>query len=138
MWIIYAILSAVSASLMGLFLKVGLKETSPLVCLCIRTGFVFVFTLIFALFSKGIIEVKSYSGKTWFWIVVTSVVTFSTWFFYFLALKNGNINAVTAIDRASIILTILLSFFFLHEKITFQVIMGMILLMLGTILIIMQ
>ena len=144
MWIIYSILSCVFASLMSITIKIGLKDINPYASLSIRTFWVFIFSVILILFSKicnfkiseDINIKKLFYGKNLFWILIVSLVTFLTWLFYFLALKNGDVNKVMAIDKSSIVLIVILSCIFLKEKITIWVILGIILLLGGSLLIV--
>lgn len=144
MWIIYSILSAVFASIMSITIKIGLKDINPYSSLAIRTFWVFIFTVVLIAFLKLFnfkisedINIKElFSGKNLFWILVVSFATFFTWLFYFLALKTGDVNKVMAIDKLSIILIVFLSFIFLKEKITIWVIIGVILLVSGSLLIV--
>ena len=68
--------------------------------------------------------------------MVVSVATFLTWLFYFFAIKNGTATKVMAIDKLSIILIVILSAIFLKEKITFSMVVGIILLIVGSFMIV--
>lgn len=135
MWLVYAILSAIFGSLMVVLMKVGLKDIDPNVGLFIRTIFVLVMSFVLVMTTSKIKEIKVFNTKTWVYLLIASVVTFLTWTFYFLALKNGSSNAVMAIDKCSVILTILINIIIFHEKLTFNLVFGILFFLAGSIFI---
>lgn len=144
MWILFSILSAVFAAVMSFTVKVGLKDLNPILSLTVRTFWVFIFSVILILICKIFKfkiseDIKFYSLftiKNFIWIMVVSVATFLTWLFYFFAIKNGTATKVMAIDKLSIILIVILSAIFLKEKITFSMVVGIILLIVGSFMIV--
>lgn len=136
MWLLYAILSSVFASLMTIFMKVSLKNLSATVSLALRTSLVVVFCWFLVIIERKTPEIKSLTKKDYIYLVLSALATFGTWVFYFLALKNGATSKVLAIDRFSIVLTIILSFFILKEVITLKMIIGIAIIILGTVLVV--
>ena len=57
-----------------------------------------------------------------------------SWLFYFKALQLGDVSRVAPIDKLSIVITILLAFIFLHEKVTLRVLIGSLLISGGVFL----
>ena len=108
MWILYAILSSFFGSLMVVFMKIGLKDIDSNVGLFIRTIFVLLLLLGLLLINGKIKDITSFHAKTWVYLVISSVVTFLTWLFYFLALKNGSSKVVMAIDKCSIVFIVII------------------------------
>lgn len=135
-WILYTILSALFSSLMMICVKVGLKDIDTNVGLFIRTTIVVFFCFIYIVITSKTKEMKSITSKTWLWLLLSSVATYLTWFFYFKAVKNGEISNVMALDKVGIIFTILLSFIFLKERITTFDILGAVIVLLGVYMII--
>lgn len=144
MWILFSMLSAVFAAIMSVTIKVGLKDINPFLSLAIRTFWVFIFSVILILstkvlnlkISKNLDILGLFKGKNLLWILVVSLATFLTWLFYFLAIKNGTPSKVMAIDKLSIVLIVILSSIFLKEKITLSVVIGIVLLIGGSLLIV--
>ena len=146
MWVIFSILSAVFAAIMSITIKIGFKDINPFLSLSIRTFIVFLFSIILIFISKMFnfkicqnINIKGLlNTKNILWILVVSLATFLTWLFYFLAIQNGDVKKVMAIDKLSIILIVILGAIFLKEKITLWTILGIILLLSGSILIVLN
>jgi transporter family protein len=54
----------------------------------------------------------------------SGVTTTLSWIFYYKAVKIGNVSEVALIDKASIVITLLLSFVFLNEQFTLKIAVG--------------
>ena len=136
MWLIFAILSSLFASLMTIFMKVGLKNLDSTLVTGLRTSMVFILLWILILFMNKGKNIKDISPREWKYITLASFATFFTWVFYFLALKKGTVIKVVAIDRFSIVFSTFISAIFLKEKLTIMTIIGLIVLIVGTMLVV--
>ena len=134
MWIIFSLLSALFGALMTIFIKLGLKGINPILTLTIRSIIVCLFLLVFIVVNNSIKEIKAIDKNKWIWLFLTAVVTFATWVFYYLALSKNEAYKVASLEKISIIIVIILSFFVLNEKITILGILGMILILVGSIM----
>ncbi len=134
MWIIFSLLSALFGALMTIFIKLGLKGINPILSLTIRSIIVCLFLLVFIVVNNSIKEIKAIDKNKWIWLFLTAVVTFATWVFYYLALSKNEAYKVASLEKISIIIVIILSFFVLNEKITILGILGMILILVGSIM----
>ncbi len=136
MWIFYAFLSAIFASLMTVFMKIGLKNINPHVATAIRTSMVVIMCWILVFITRKTNTIKEINKKEWLYLLLASIATFGTWTFYFLALKTGSVKNVMVIDRLSIVFAIILSFFILKETITIKTVVGMVVFLLGAFLLV--
>lgn len=136
MWIFYAFLSAIFASLMTVFMKIGLKNINPHVATAIRTSMVVIMCWILVFITRKTNTIKEINKKEWLYLLLASIATFVTWTFYFLALKTGSVKNVMVIDRLSIVFAIILSFFILKETITIKTVVGMVVFLLGAFLLV--
>ena len=134
MWIIFSLLSALFGALMTIFIKLGLKGINPILSLTIRSIIVCIFLLVFIVVNNSIKEIKAIDKNKWIWLFLTAVVTFATWVFYYLALSKNEAYKVASLEKISIIIVFILSFFVLNEKITILGILGMILILVGSIM----
>ncbi|MDY4145663.1 MAG: EamA family transporter [Bacilli bacterium] len=134
MWIIFSLLSALFGALMTIFIKLGLKGINPILSLTIRSIIVCLFLLVFIVVNNSIKEIKAIDKNKWIWLFLTAVVTFATWVFYYLALSKNEAYKVASLEKISIIIVFILSFFVLNEKITILGILGMILILAGSIM----
>ena len=79
--------------------------------------------------------IKNINNKTLIFIILSGIATGLSWMFYFKALQIGNVNKVIVIDKLSIVFTIILAAIFLHEALTLKIIIGVILIVAGTLII---
>lgn len=136
MWLIFAILSSLFASIMTVLMKVGLKNLDSTLVTCLRTSIVFILLWIIILIFNKQKEIKSININEWKYIVLASLATCLTWVFYFLALKQTTVSKVVAVDRLSIVFSIIFSVIFLKEKLTLMTLIGITILVIGTVLVI--
>lgn len=137
-WIIYAVLSAISASFVALFVKLGIKNTPSELGTLYRTLVVFVFASIITVFSGGYKCVKIINKKSWIFLTLAGIATGVAWLLEYSALNlvENNPIAVTSIEKFSILLTMLFSFLVLKEKFTKRMLIGLTLLTAGIIVVI--
>lgn len=136
MWGIYAFGSAVFAELTSILAKCGIKKTDSTVATAIRTIIVLIFSWVMVFVVGSQAQIKSIDIKTWIFLILSGLATGASWLCYFKALQIGNINKVVPIDKSSVILTIIMAFIFLGEKINVFGLAGVILIGVGTFLMI--
>ncbi len=132
MWIIFAFASAVFAGLTAILAKSGIKNTDSNVATALRTIVVLIFSWIMVFLAGSQEKIYEIDSKTLLFLVLSGMSTGASWLCYFKALQIGDINKVTPIDKSSTILTMLMAFFFLGEKITLIKIVAMLLIGIGT------
>src|SRR5829696_4485761 len=106
MWWIYAILSALFASLTAIFAKIGVKDVDSDLATAIRTVVILVLAWVIVLFKAGTGTFSSLSQKNFLFLVLSGVATGLSWLFYFKALQIGNVSQVAPVDKLSLALTI--------------------------------
>ena len=118
MWVIFALLSAFFAGITAVLSKVGIKNVNSDLGTAIRTIVVFVFAwlMVFVVGAWG--GIMSITSKTLIFLVLSGLATGASWLCYFKALRLGDVNKVATIDKSSTVLTMILAFIFLGEKIT--------------------
>lgn len=137
MYIIYALLGAVMASLGTIFAKFGLKGVDANLLTAIR-GIVMALIVSIAALSLGKLNMtalNSLSTKQWIFVILSGLGGALSWIFFYQALAGGPIIAVTVIDKLSIVLTALLAMFLLAERMTLQTGIGLFFVFLGTLLV---
>lgn len=137
-WLIYAILSAVFASIVALFAKIGLKGIPSDLGTLIRSIIVFIFAGAIVLARKDYVGIKEINGYSWLFLTLSGFATGAAWLleYYALNMEHTNPLAVNAIGKLAILLTMLFSFIFLKEKFSKKSLLGLGLLTIGIILII--
>jgi len=137
MWLLYAFLSALSAALVAILAKLGLKGIDPTVATTIRGiimgVFLFLVTLTIGKFDG--FSFRNIESKDWLLIVLSAVAGALSWLFYFWALKLGQASKVVVIDRLSLVFVIILAALFLGEGITWRSAVGALFMVGGAILV---
>jgi transporter family protein len=136
MWWLYALLSALFASLTAIFAKVGITGVNSNLATAIRT-------IIILLVAWGIVlargETKGIAGlskQNIIFLIISGIATGLSWIFYFKALQLGKVSQVAPVDKLSVALTILLSVIFLGEALTWKAAIGALLIIAGTVVMI--
>lgn len=137
-WLIYAILSAVFAALVSLFVKIGLRGISSDLGTLFRTIVVFIFALTIVIARKDYKGSKQISKRSWLFLSLSGLATGGAWLFEYYALNMNGVNpiAVSSIGKLSILLTMFFSFSILKEKFSKRSLLGLALLTLGIVIII--
>jgi bacterial/archaeal transporter family protein len=135
-WVIYALLSMFFAGLTSILAKYGLQHIHPDLGLGIRTATIFLLVTGFDLATdkfKGLVAVTQ---KEWLLLILSGLATTLSWFFYYRAMKDGLLSYVAAIDKGSIIITLVLSFILFREPMNAKILAGAGLIFLGMIVLI--
>lgn len=123
-WAIYALLSAVFASLVAIFGKLGVKDVDSNLAVAIRTVIIVFFAWGVVLMQGNASDMFKISRYSYFFIVLSALATGLSWMFYYKALQLGEVAKVAPIDKLSIALTIILAFVMLGEKPTLGTMIG--------------
>ena len=124
MWKLYAVLSALFAALTAICAKIGIRDVNSNLATAIRTAIILLLAWGIVFFSGHANEVKSLSPRTWIFLILSGVATGLSWLFYFKAIQIGDVSRVAPVDKLSVVLTILLSFFILKEEVSVRVLIG--------------
>jgi len=135
-WIIYAILSMIFAGLTSVLAKYGLQNISADFGLGIRTTVIFVIITTINIIGSKYKEFQNLTSLQITLLVASGITTTLSWIFYYRAMKDGLVSYVAAIDKASIIITLLLSFALLKEPMTPKILAGGALIFAGMIVLI--
>lgn len=137
MYIIYALLGALMASMGTIFAKLGLKGVDANLLTAIRGITMAIIVSIAALsFGKlSMTAIHSLTQKQWVFVVLSGLGGALSWIFFYQALSAGPTVAVTVIDKLSIIITAILATIILSESVTIQMLIGLGFVFLGTLLV---
>lgn len=132
MWIIFAFGSALFAGITSILAKIGIRDTDSNTATALRTIVVLLFSWLMVFINGSQRALGSVSTRTFFFLILSGLSTGASWLCYFKALQIGDINKITPVDKSSTILTMILAFLFLGEKITVLKGISMVLIALGT------
>ena len=134
-WILYALISMLFAGLTSVIAKLGLSGITGELGLTIRTCFVFVFVLAFAVFTVPVSHLSALSRGNYLLLGLSGVTTAVSWIFYYKAIKEGEVSIVALIDKGSIIVAVLLAALILKEQLTARTLTGAAIMAIGLIVI---
>jgi transporter family protein len=123
-WIIYAFISMLFAGVTSVIAKLGLTGISGEMGLTIRTIFVFIFVLLFAVVAVPKQEFNLLTQQNILWLALSSVTTSLSWLYYYRALKLGDVATIAIIDKGSFIVAVILAWLLLKEQITMRIVIG--------------
>lgn len=133
-WLIYAVLSAVFASLTAILGKIGISGIDSNLGTAIRTTVVLIMAwmMVFVTGKQG--EIKKIEKKEFIFICLSGLATGASWLCYYRALQDGPASVVVPIDKLSMLVTIAFSWIVFHEKLTKKAAAGVIFITVGTVL----
>ena len=133
MWFIFALLSAVFATLTSILAKIGIEGVNSNLATAIRTAVVLIMSwgMVFLTnVQSGIMDIDK---KSWWFLILSGLATGASWLCYYKALQIGETSKVVPVDKLSVVITLILAFVFLHEQFTTKSLIGCILIGLGTL-----
>lgn len=137
-WLVYAVLSAVFASLTAILGKIGIEGIDSNLGTAIRTTVVLVMSWMMVFVMGKTSEVKEIEKKELGFIMLSGLATGASWMCYYRALQEGPASVVVPIDKLSILVTIAFSWVVFHEKMTKKAMFGLICILVGTIMLAMM
>ena len=133
-WLVYAVLSAVFASLTSIFGKIGITGVESNLGTALRTGVVLVMAWLLVFIKGKQKELSQISRRELGFIALSGVATGASWLCYYKALQDGPASAVVPIDKLSILITIAFSYVVFREKLSKKAAVGLVCIVLGTML----
>ncbi len=138
MWIAFAFGSALFAGITSILAKIGIKNTDSTAATAIRTIVILFFSWLMVFITGSFSGIGSISSKTLIFLILSGLATGGSWLCYFKALRIGDVNKVTPVDKSSTVLTMLLAFIILGEEISILKAVCMVLIGAGTYLMIVK
>ena len=136
MWFFFALLSAVFAALTSILAKIGIEGVPSNLATAIRTVVVILMAWAMVFLTNSQTEIVNISRKSWLFLILSGLATGASWLCYYKALQMGNATEVSAVDKFSLVITLVLAFFLLQDVLTFKTIIGCILITIGTLMMI--
>lgn len=133
-WMLYAVLAAVFAALTSILAKMGISGVESNLGTAIRTGVVLIMAWVIVFARGKQAQLKSIDRKELLFIGLSGIATGASWLCYYYAIQNGEVSVVVPIDKLSIIVTVIFSYFVFKEKLSKKAFAGLCLLVAGTLL----
>ena len=135
-WLHYALLSAFFASLVAILAKLGVAGVNSNLATAVRTVVILLLTWGIVFYDGGVKQIKELTGWNLLFLVLSGIATGLSWLCYFKALQLGDVSKVAPIDKLSVALTILLGIALLGEPLDVKVVIGGLLIVIGSLVII--
>ena len=133
-WMLYAVLAAVFAALTSILAKMGISGVESNLGTAIRTGVVLMMAWVIVFARGKQAQLKSIDKKELLFIGLSGIATGASWLCYYYAIQNGDVSVVVPIDKLSIIVTVIFSYFVFKEKLSKKALAGLCLMVVGTLL----
>ena len=133
-WMVYAILAAVFAALTSILAKMGISGVESNLGTAIRTGVVLIMAWVIVFARGKQKQIKSINKKELLFIGLSGIATGASWLCYYYAIQNGEVSVVVPIDKLSIIVAVIFSYFVFKEKLSKKAFIGLCLMIVGTLL----
>lgn len=132
-WFLYAVGSAVFASLTSILGKIGMEDINANLGTAIRTGVVLIMTWLMVVVSGKQHMVKQIPAKELGFIFLSGIATGASWICYYRALQLGEASVVVPIDKLSILVTIAFSYLVFQERLSKKALLGLTAIVVGTL-----
>ncbi|OCG77872.1 EamA family transporter [Gilliamella sp. Occ4-3] len=136
-WLIYALLSAITAASVAILGKIGLQHLDANTATAIRA-------IVMAIFLVGVVVVQGKLNlintffndkKALFIIALSGIAGALSWLFYFMAIKEGKVSQVAPIDKLSVVFAVVFAAVLFGEKISLLAGVGVAMIAVGAILV---
>jgi transporter family protein len=134
-WLVYALLSAACAALVGIFGRVGLKAVEPNLATALRSMVMTVLLAIFITATRGWARLPPMTSKYSLMILLSGAAGAASWLFYFNALRLAEVSRVAPIDKLSTPIVVVLAVLFLGERPTGWNWLGVVVMIVGAYLV---
>ena len=136
MWVVFALLGAVFAAATSILAKLGMEGINSNLGTAIRTLVVLVMAWGIVLGTGAQRGIPDIIPRGWLFLTLSGLATGASWLFFFRALQLGPASKVVPVDKASLVITMLLAFTFLGETPDTKTIAGGLLIAIGTFVLI--
>jgi bacterial/archaeal transporter family protein len=136
-WLIYALLSAITAACVAILGKIGLQHLDANTATAIRA-------IVMAIFLVGVVAVQGKLSlintffndkKALFIIALSGIAGALSWLFYFMAIKEGKVSQVAPIDKLSVVFAVVFAAILFGEKVSLLAGVGVAMIAVGAILV---
>lgn len=136
MSIILALLAALFASFTAILAKIGIENVDSNLATAVRTIVVLIMAFLMVVITGQTDNILDVSMHAFIFLVLSGLTTGLSWLCFFKAIQIGDVSKVVPIDKASVVLTIILSFIVLKEPATATIVTGGIVISIGTFVLI--
>ena len=131
-WLLYVLLSALSAAFVSIFGKMGLEGLDSSATTAVR-GVIMAIFLVTVMIVQGHAShlPEVFADR----VALSGIAGATSWRFYFMALKTGDVSRVAPIDKLSVVFAVLLAILIFEEEVTLSHGIGIFLIAIGSLMI---
>lgn len=133
-WLPYAVASAVFAAVTSILAKIGIEGVESNLGTALRTCVVLLMAWLVVFMKKKQKLVRQIDKKELAFIGLSGIATGGSWLCYYYAIQNGDVSVVVPIDKLSIIVSVVFSYFVFKERLSKKAMLGLLLMVAGTLL----
>ena len=130
-WLPFALGAAFFATATTVLASIGLGNVDSNLATAIRTSVVLVVAIVIVLFTGQQKSLRTLNRREIVFLILSGLATGASWLFFFAALAHGPISGVVPIDKLSIVVTAIISFFIFGERQTRWAVLGLVALVVG-------
>ena len=135
MWIFYSLAAAVFAAFVVVLSKAGIQKLPPLLVFGIEALCIVSITWILILSKNLHKQISGIDKKIWLFLIAAGILTTFSSLASFQSLKLGHASRTASFEKISLVFSVLLSIIFLKDKLNWQIITGVLLMIAGTLFI---
>ncbi len=133
-WLVYAVLSAVFASLTSILGKIGMENVDSTLGTALRTIVVLLMAWLIVFMTHKQKEIGKIDRRSWLFLILSGVTTGLSWLCYYRALQTGKASIVVPIDKLSIVVSVAFAWIVFKEKLSSKGLAGLVLIVAGTLI----
>ena len=137
-WLLYALGSAVFASLTSILGKIGISNVESNLGTAIRTCVVLLMAWVMVFVTGKQHTIRTIEKKELVFICLSGIATGASWMCDYKALQDGLASVVVPIDKLSVLVTVVFSYIVFHEKLSKKSGVGLISIIAGTLVMLIQ
>ena len=122
------------AALTSILAKIGIENVNSNLATAIRTVVVLVMAWGMVFLTGAQSGIRHLTQRSMLFLVLSGLATGASWLCYYKAVQLGSVAKVAPIDKLSVVITLILAFFVLHEEMSLKTILGSVLITAGTLL----
>ncbi|WP_375415876.1 EamA family transporter [uncultured Hymenobacter sp.] len=135
MWIFFALLAALVSAVVVILSKAGLRNVPPSLAFAIQSVLILIVAWSTVLWQKLLPELGKIERRSWLFLLAAGVLTGVSSLLSFRALSLGNASRVSPLTNVALVFSVTLAAIFLKEKLTWQIILGAVMMGSGALLI---
>ena len=135
MWIVFALLAALAAGAAVVLSKAGIKDMDSSLAFAVQSVLILLISWSVVLWQKQSAALTDLDRRTWLFLIGAGVATALSSLLSFKALKLGDASLVSSLERLSLVFAVGFAVFFLKEKLNWQIVLGVLLMIGGAVLI---